>query len=48
MINSTLKMVRHRITETYKDKLELMYGTEAQQKSKASNLAALESLFEYE
>jgi long-chain acyl-CoA synthetase len=48
MINSTLKMVRHRITETYKDKLELMYGNEAQQKSKASNLAALESLFEYE
>ena len=48
MINSTLKMVRHRITETYKDKLELMYGSEAQLKSKASNLAALESLFEYE
>ena len=48
MINSTLKMVRHRITETYKDKLELMYGSEAQLKSKGSNLAALESLFEYE
>ena len=46
MINSTLKMVRHKITETYRDKLELMYGKESQQRSKASNLDALRSLFD--
>ena len=47
MINSTLKMVRHKITETYQDKLDLMYGKEALQKSKGSNLAVLESLFDF-
>jgi long-chain acyl-CoA synthetase len=46
MINSTLKMVRHKITETYLDKLELMYGKDAQKKAKESNLTALQSMFE--
>ncbi len=46
MINSTLKMVRHKITETYQDKLDLMYGKDAQQKSRESNLEALRSLIE--
>lgn len=48
MINSTLKMVRHKITQTYQSRLELMYGKEAQQKSKENNLATLQSLFDYE
>ncbi len=29
MINSTLKMVRHKITETYQNKIDLMYGDNA-------------------
>ena len=46
MINSTLKMVRHKITETYQDKLELMYGKDSQKISKESNLEALRALFD--
>ena len=37
MINSTLKMVRHKITETYKSRLDLMYGKQAQQNALEEN-----------
>jgi long-chain acyl-CoA synthetase len=45
MINSTLKMVRHRITETYQDRLDVMYGANAQKKSLEENLKIIEILF---
>lgn len=48
MINSTLKMVRHKITETYQGRLDVMYGKEAQLRSQENNLAVLKSLFDYE
>lgn len=41
MINSTLKMVRHKITETYKSRLDLMYGNQAQQNALAENSSVL-------
>lgn len=46
-INSTLKMVRHRITEMYQDRLNLMYGKEALESSKTENLKVLKSLFKF-
>ena len=45
MINSTLKMVRHRITEAYQDRLDLMYGENAQALSREKNQEVLRSLF---
>ena len=45
MINSTLKMVRHRITETYQDRLDVMYGGNAQKKSLNENLEVISKLF---
>ena len=44
MINSTLKMVRHKITETYKSRLDLMYGTKAQQNALDENIKVLSTL----
>ena len=47
MINSTLKMVRHKITETYQDRLDLMYGSNAQKLSQEKNLEVLSSMFQF-
>ncbi len=44
MINSTLKMVRHRITETYKSRLDLMYGDKARQNALDENIKVLSTL----
>jgi long-chain acyl-CoA synthetase len=44
MINSTLKMVRHKITETYRHRLDLMYGNQAQQNALDANTKVLSSL----
>jgi len=41
MINSTLKMVRHKITETYQDRLDLMYASKGQEKSMEENTKVL-------
>jgi long-chain acyl-CoA synthetase len=45
LINSTLKMVRHKITEKYKDRIDLMYADSAQKKAKETNLKILEKIF---
>ncbi len=45
MINSTLKMVRHRITESYQDKLDIMYGADAQKKTMEENTKVISKLF---
>ncbi len=45
MINSTLKMVRHKITKTYQNRLDLMYGSGAQEKALEENTKVLESMF---
>ena len=45
MINSTLKMVRRNITETYQNKLDLMYGNDAKQQTKKENIKVIEILF---
>jgi len=45
MINSTLKMVRRNITDTYQNRLELMYGKDAQKNALEENLKVLENLF---
>lgn len=44
MINSTLKMVRHKITETYQNRLDLMYGAKAQDKAQLENIKVLQGL----
>jgi len=44
MINSTLKMVRHKITETYQNRLDLMYGSKAQDKARLANTEILKNL----
>ncbi len=41
LINSTLKMVRHRITERYQDRLDLMYAKNAQENSMNENIKIL-------
>lgn len=45
MINSTLKMVRHKITENYKDRLDLMYVKDAQKLSLEKNVEVINRLF---
>jgi len=45
MINSTLKMVRHKITEQYQDRLDIMYPPNTQQEATATNSAILQDLF---
>jgi len=47
MINSTLKMVRHKITETYQDRLDIMYQASAQELSKQENLKTIKQLFKF-
>lgn len=44
LINSTLKMVRHRITERYQERLDLMYVKNAQELAKDENKNVLEKL----
>lgn len=44
MINSTLKMVRHRITETYQDRIDLMYTSKASETSLKANIEVLSHL----
>ena len=44
MINSTLKMVRHKITETSQNRLDLMYGAKAQEKAQLENIKMLQDL----
>lgn len=45
MINSTLKMVRHKITENYHDRLEVMYGQNSQKNALDKNIEVLKSMF---
>ena len=45
MINSTLKMVRHKITSSYHDRLECMYLPDAQKISLEENIKVLSKLF---
>ena len=44
MINSTLKMVRHKITETYQDRLDLMYGNQPLESSVEANISVLSNM----
>ena len=44
LINSTLKMVRHRITERYQDRLDLMYAKKSQEVALKENIKVLEEL----
>lgn len=45
MINSTLKMVRHKITENYQVRLDYMYGQNAQKLSLEENIKVLSKMF---
>lgn len=45
MINSTLKMVRHVITQTHKDRLDLMYAKNSKQVASEKNLEIIKQLF---
>ncbi len=44
LINSTLKMVRHRITERYQERLDLMYVKKAQELSMNENITILKEI----
>ena len=44
LINSTLKMVRHRITERYQERLDLMYVKKAQELSMNENIIILKEI----
>ncbi len=45
MINSTLKMVRHKITSSYQDRLDSMYMSDAQKLTLEENINILSKLF---
>jgi len=45
MINSTMKMVRYKIIEAYKDKLEYMYTTEGMKYNNKENIKVVEKTF---
>ena len=45
MINSTLKMVRHKITATYHDRLELLYGKDSQNTAAEKNKEVISQMF---
>ncbi len=45
MINSTMKMVRYKITEVYQSLLEYLYTDEGKQHRNRSNIEAIRSLF---
>lgn len=44
MINSSLKMVRHKITGSYQKRLDLMYGTKSKDTALKENIKILESM----
>jgi long-chain acyl-CoA synthetase len=48
MINSTLKMVRHKITSSYQDRLDRMYMSDAQKLTLEENINILSKLFKLE
>ncbi|MBN2669334.1 MAG: AMP-binding protein [Bacteroidales bacterium] len=48
MINSTLKMVRHKILENYQDRIDVMYSAQSQQQSLERNIEALNRMFKLE
>lgn len=48
MINSTLKMVRHRITENHQNRLDIMYQKNAHQMGLEENITILVNMFELE
>jgi len=48
MINSSMKMVRHKITEAYGKELETMYTPEGDRPENPGNLQALRELFDLE
>lgn len=48
MINSTLKMVRHKITESYQDRLDVMYHPKAQVVSHEENKKVTARLFNFD
>lgn len=45
MINSSLKMVRHRITETYQDRFDMMYRKDDRKRALQENIKVLKNLF---
>ena len=45
MINSTLKMVRHKVLEAYKQPVEAVYRSEGSKNQSSHNLKVIESLF---
>ena len=45
MVNSTLKMVRHKITETYQNRIDLMYGDNALKTGLEENEKVVKLLF---
>ena len=45
MINSTMKMVRFAILNAFQDRIDLMYGPNAQQNSTEKNKQVLEKMF---
>lgn len=45
LINSTLKIVRHRITETYQDRIDIMYNVTAKEKSFQKNMLICDKWF---
>lgn len=45
MINSTMKMVRFAILNAYQDRIDLMYGTNAQQNSTEKNKQVVQKMF---
>ncbi len=47
MINSTMKMVRHKITDFYHNRLELMYKPNVQKLAKDENLKILAKMFDF-
>ena len=47
MINSTMKMVRHKITEFYHNRLELMDKPNMQKLAKDENLKILAKMFDF-
>lgn len=47
MINSTLKMVRHKITTIYQERLELMYGQNSTTAALDKNIEVLKQMFNF-
>ncbi|MDZ7613607.1 MAG: hypothetical protein U5K51_07860 [Flavobacteriaceae bacterium] len=45
MINSTMKMVRFAILNAYQERIDLMYGPNAQQNSAEMNQQVIQKMF---